>query len=80
MEEVNMSYDSKTKTLKIILKNEMKQKQMMQQHQMKILKLRKQYQKARDNNNQIDYWKVLAYIGIGTQPLWLMMFIILLNN
>jgi hypothetical protein len=66
--------------MEIILRNELQQTKMMRKHQMKILKLRKQYQKARYNNNQIDYWKVLAYIGIGTQPLWLMMFIILLNN
>jgi hypothetical protein len=75
-----MTYDSKTKQMEIILRNELQQTKMMRKHQMKILKLRKQYQKARYNNNQIDYWKVLAYIGIGTQPLWLMMFIILLNN
>ena len=49
-----MRYNNITNDMKIILMNEAEQKRLIK------------YNKEKTNGGLIDYWKVLAIIGIGT--------------
>tara|TARA_R100001463_G_scaffold71018_2_gene124784 strand:+ start:2098 stop:2334 length:237 start_codon:yes stop_codon:yes gene_type:complete len=69
-------YNSTTNELELILKNEARQKKLLQLHTKKLMKNYKPkntYNKYRKNNKaDYQYWKLLAVISIITNILFLL--------
>ena len=78
-----MKYNSTTKTMEFILKNELQQQKLIAKHNSK---LRRNYKPALNkyrkvcNKANYQYYKLLAYIGTGTAILQTIIIIQLLQG